>query len=529
MTTQRLAPRYYRSLAYAVPMLCVVLLIASCVWTNTVSVGMSGAPGTGNSLNPAISGDGRYVAFDSWASNLVPGDTAASQDIFLRDNSLGTTRLISVSSTGVAANGHSLAPSISDDGRYIVYGSAASNLVAGDSNNAHDIFLYDRDTATTTRISVDSNGIEGNGFSYFALISADGRYIAFSSDASNLVPGDNNGVGDIFVHDRATAKTTRVSVNDQGDEADAFSLLASLSDDGRYIVFSSRADNLVADGSPFQRDIFVHDQTLGITTLVSVDSTGDMGFEVSELAAISGDGRFVSFSSRKQFLMPWGIVYYNDVFVHDRNTSTTSMITVPGLEHTNGHLPALSVDGRYVVFHSPSGLAAGDTNNAEDVYVHDRNTGTTERVSLTASGAQSGRRSQNALFSTDGRYVAYQTWPIPTDPHGLEKADVVVRAFPALTVTSIVPSSLQIGTTTAVTITGTHFRPGAVPRVEGGQVSDPVIVNETTMTATVTVPADTAPGSGDVMVDLAGTGPGLFTGTAARCTDCATFPPPGGC
>lgn len=529
MTIQKRVPRYYRAAIIALATICVALVISSCVWTETVSVGLSGAPGTGSSLNPAISGNGRYVAFDSWANNLVPGDTNASQDVFLRDNNLGTTSVISVSSTGSAANSHSNWPSVSDDGRYVVYASSASNLVADDGNNARDIFLYDGDTANTTRVSVDGNGIEGNADSTVPLISADGRYIAFSSVASNLVTGDNNGYQDIFVYDRTSATTTRVNVNDQGDEADGFSLLASLSDDGRYIAFSSYADNLVAQGSPFRRDVFVHDQTTGTTTLVSVDTAGNLGFENSEYASISGDGRFVSFVTRKRILTPLGFVYTHHVAIHDRNSSTTDLISVAGNQNTGGYLPALSVDGRYVAFSSPYAFEAGDTNNREDVYVHDRNTGATNRVSLTSAGAQTDRYSQNPTFSTDGRYVAFQTFPLITDPIGANIAEVVIRAFPALTVTSIFPNHLQVGTTTPVTITGTHFLPGAMPRFAGGQFSDQVIVDENTMTVNVTVPAGTPVGTQDVMVDLPGTGPGLLSGATGRCTNCVTFSPPAGC
>ncbi len=530
MAIQRKALQFCRSIPSILAIVCVGLIISSCVWTTTISVGRSGEPGNYGSSEPAISGNGRYVAFASAASNLVQGGTIAGHDVFLRDTFSGTTSLVSVSSDGTAANSFSQSPAISDDGRYIVYGSAANNLVADDINNAWDVFLYDRNTAITTRMSVDSNGIEGNAASNFPQISADGRYIAYSSSASNLVTGDANGLNDVFVRDRTTATTTRVNVSAQGDEADGYSALASLSDDGRYIVFDSFADNLVVQGSPFQRDIFVHDQTTGTTTLVSVDTEGNMGFEVSadtaSIASISGNGRFVSFSSRKRFFVMNTWVYQYDLFVHDRNASTTSMISVPGHQHTGGVSPSLSVDGRYVAFHSASSLEAGDTNNYSDVYVHDRNTGATPRVSLTSSGTQTDRSSQDAKFSTDGRYVAFQTVPFFTDPGNL---DVVIRAFPALTVASIVPSTLQVGATTPVTITGTNFMPGSLPRVAGGELGDPVIVDENTITVNVTVPAGTPIGSKDVTVDLPGTGPGLHAGAAGRCIDCVTLLPPGGC
>jgi hypothetical protein len=170
-------------------------------------VGSSGNEGNGNSLRAAISADGRYVAFMSWASNLVPGDTNGSADVFVHDLQTGATTRLSVDSDGNQGNGDSWNPAISADGRYVAFQSWASNLVPGDTNGSADVFVHDLQTGATTRLSVDSSGNEGNDESYDPAVSADGRYVAFESLASNLVPGDTNDEWDIFVHDRGPTPT----------------------------------------------------------------------------------------------------------------------------------------------------------------------------------------------------------------------------------------------------------------------------------------------------------------------------------
>ncbi len=173
----------------------------------------TGSEANDSSLFPAISADGRYVAFTSLASNLVPGDTNGVQDIFVHDRQTGKTTRVSVDSAGSEVNGISILPAISADGRYVAFTSFASNLVAGDTNGLTDIFVHDRQTGKTTKVSVDSAGSEANGFSLLPVISADGRFVTFTSFASNLVAGDRNGVQDVFVHDRQTEETARVSAD----------------------------------------------------------------------------------------------------------------------------------------------------------------------------------------------------------------------------------------------------------------------------------------------------------------------------
>jgi len=232
-----------------------------------VSVDSNGAQANGGSYRDRISADGRYVAFVSDATNLIPDDTNNAEDVFVKDRQTGATTRVSVASqTGAQANNGSGTPAISGDGRFVAFYSDASNLVSGDTNGIGDIFVHDRQTGVTTRVSVDSSGNEANGQNsdYYLAISGDGRYVAFPSDATNLVSGDTNNVTDIFVHDCQTGQTRRVSVASDGTEANGRSYFGmDISDDGRYVVFSSFATNLVAGDTNGTRDIFVHDLQTG--------------------------------------------------------------------------------------------------------------------------------------------------------------------------------------------------------------------------------------------------------------------------
>ncbi|HXQ32463.1 MAG TPA: hypothetical protein VN843_00440, partial [Anaerolineales bacterium] len=228
--------------------------------TTRVSVHSIGTEANSLSTNPSISADGRYITFISFATNLVSGDTNSTWDVFVHDLQTGTTMRVSVDSSGVDGNGFSGGPSISGDGRFVAFQSSATNLVTGDTNEKVDIFVHDMQTGTTERVSVHSSGVEGDSLSDGSSISADGRYVAFNSQATNLVPGDTNGTIDVFVHDRQTGTTTRVSVHSSGTQADGNgSSASSISGDGRYITFISDATNLVANDTNARGDIFVHD------------------------------------------------------------------------------------------------------------------------------------------------------------------------------------------------------------------------------------------------------------------------------
>ncbi len=198
------------------------------------------------SNDPTLSADGRYVAYGSVASTLVAGDTNGARDIFVHDRTTATTTRVSVATGGTQSNGTSEDPVLSDDGRYVVFQAAASNLVAGDTNAVQDAFVHDRQTGTTSRLSVSSSGVEGNGDSLEPTIAGNGSAVAFESAATNLVTGDTNAAVDIFVRDLAAGTTVRVSVDSAGAQANGASDESSFSGDGSHVAFESLASNLVA-------------------------------------------------------------------------------------------------------------------------------------------------------------------------------------------------------------------------------------------------------------------------------------------
>ena len=267
-----------------------------------------------------MSPDGRYIAFSSHANNLVADDTNGFQDVFLRDQLNGTTERISVASDGSQGNRRSAGQSISADGQTLAFVSEASNLVAGDTNDFTDVFVHNRVSGTTERVSIASNGAQAiGGRSGGMEISANGQVVAFSSTATNLVSGDTNNYTDVFIHDRSNASTERVSLNYDGTQLGDDSYSASISADGRYVAFFSYAHSLdIGNVDWWYSDVFVYDRLTSTTELISLSSEGVQSNEESYNATISADGRFVSFESYAPELVPNGSYRY-DVFVRDRN------------------------------------------------------------------------------------------------------------------------------------------------------------------------------------------------------------------
>lgn len=385
--------------------------------TTRVSVASNGTQGNIDATASSISADGRYVVFVSLAANLVNNDTNNAYDVFIHDTQTVQTTRISVNSNGIQGNGNSWNPSVSADGRYVAYSSEATNLVDNDLNFSQDIFVYDTQTRQTSRVSNASNGMSGNRDSWYPSISANGGYVAFYSDATNLVSGDTNGTLDVFVHDRETGQTSRVSVNSNSVQGNQESFLPSISANGNYVAFRSYADNLVSNDTNGVQDIFVHDRQTAQTTRISVSSDGTQGNGISWIPSISADGRYVAFVSFATNLVVNDINNNSDIFVHDRQTSQTFLVSVA----TNGaqgngytHFPSssrqISDDGRFVSFLSEANnLVSGDTNAAQDVFVHDRQTGQTSRVSVNSDGGQGNGSSESSSISGDGRYVGFSS------------------------------------------------------------------------------------------------------------------------
>ena len=404
--------------------------------TERVSVDSMGAQADGNSFTATLSADGRFVAFDSFASNLVLGDTNGLSDIFVRDRQSGQTSRVSVDNSGAQADRASFTPAISAGGRYVAFVSEASNLVPGDTNGFFDVFLRDLQTSRTMRISVDSAGAEANGRSLKVVINADGRFVAFLSDASNLVPNDTNGTFDVFLHDVSSGQTSRVSVDGSGAQANGMNDYIAISADGRFVTFHSAATNLVPGDTNGSEDVFVHDRVTGNTSRVSVDSTGAQGDALSRFPAISGDGRFVAFASLATNLVAGDANSLEDVFVHDRILGQTIRVSVDssgGQALGASSFAGLSGDGRFVAFGSGApNLVPGDTNNLVDVFIHDIQTGQTIRMSVDNSGMQVSDGTGNSFtwMSGDGRFVAFSsdaTSLVPGDTNGVSDIFITAR------------------------------------------------------------------------------------------------------
>ncbi|MEO6202368.1 MAG: hypothetical protein ABIU05_12040, partial [Nitrospirales bacterium] len=274
-----------------------VLSVGQAQTTERVSLDLDGGVPDNASYLPVLSADGLYVAFSSSASNLVVGDGNETTDIFVYDRQAKTTTRVSVDLGGGDPDGHSSSPAISADGRFVAFSSLATDLVPGDSNEKSDIFVYDRQAGTTTRVSVNLQSGDPDEVSYRPALSADGRFVAFESDATNLVTGDGNGTRDIFVYDRERETTTRLSGDRQGGDANEGSYNPILSADGRYVAFESLAGNLVAGDANGTLDIFVYDRQTGNTSRVSVALQGGDPDRASYQSSLSADGRYVAFAS----------------------------------------------------------------------------------------------------------------------------------------------------------------------------------------------------------------------------------------
>jgi len=402
-----------------------------------LATGTSFTGGTVDSL--AISADGRYMVFESGATNLVPNDTNGWNDIFLRDRLLGTTVRVNVGAGGVQANQTSGNPTISRDGRYIAYQSAATNLVST-ATTAYQIFRYDTLAKTTVHVSRSTGGVQGNASSTIPAISNDGRFISFLSLATNLVAGDTNARSDAFRRDVTSNITIRVSVTNaggQGNQTETREQGPTISGDGRYVLFRSNATNLVAGDTNATSDLFVRDTTGATTRRVSVTNAGAQANSYSTMGKISNDGRYVVFSSQATNLVAGDTNIAEDVFVRDRTSNTTTRVSVSssGVQTPTGELgsnwPSISDDGRYVAFTSyAANLVADDTNAVADTFMRDRTTNTTTRVSVGNAGQQGDDYHNFGVISGNGLFVGFasaSTNLVTNGYNGLTQAFVRTR------------------------------------------------------------------------------------------------------
>ena len=363
-----------------------------------VSVGLNGSDPDSLSLEPSLSENGRFVAFQSYASNLVTNDSNGCSDVFVRDRQTGVTSRVSVSSSGSEGNYYSGEPAISPDGRWVAFLSEATNLVAGDTNGVADVFIHDTTTGRTQRLSVSSAGFEANAPSGRPSVSKDGRHVAFASLASNLVRDDKNGVQDVFVRDRVDGTTSRIAAG--AAEPDGESGSPTIASDGRFVAFVSRASTF-APKTGTRSEVFVFDSRIKKIALVSADASGVPAG--GESPAIARDGSVVVFESVGR-LLPSDVNPDRDVYAY-RVASQELVLASVSSAGACGHgwtstpenaapqqipgdstAPSVSGDGRFVVFVSLArNLVAGATSGAE-VYLRDLGAGTTRCLSAPEPG-----------------------------------------------------------------------------------------------------------------------------------------------
>jgi hypothetical protein len=375
-----------------------------------VAVGESGeGNGTSNaSRKRSFSSDGRYIAFYSEASNLVPNDSNGRSDVFVRDQQTGAIELISTNSAGEQGNSLSYVPDISRDGRFASFESGASNLVPGASAFIH-VYLRDRQTGITTLVGADSPTIIAAGQSESAL-SGDGRYVVFAAG----VRGPNFELrNDCYVFDAETNVTQPLYTRSFGPDSTTFYCdSTSISEDGRFIAFRSDAPNIVSGDTNGREDIFLTDRLSGTTERVNLRATGEQSASTTfPGTSLSDDGRFVTFHAvARDFIPTDSGVFSVSVLVKDRATSglARASIAVSGAAPNDSSLASsMSGDGRFVAFMSrATNLVAGDSNNAADVFIRDLQAGVTARVSVAADGTQANGATYSGSLDKSGKFIA---------------------------------------------------------------------------------------------------------------------------
>lgn len=468
----------------------------------------------------AVSADGRFVAYASERERTSPSGFG----VHVLDASLNTRELVSVSSAEEPAEDWSGEPAISADGRYVAFESDADNLVPNDGNGSTDIFVRDRVAGTTTRVSTDASGTEADDNSYNPSISADGRYVAFTTDSDSLRPDDANGASDVYVKDRQTGAVILASISGVG-QTDFGAWDGVISGNGRYVAFTTDTPLVAADEN-WDDDVYIRNIVANTTAWVSRPKVGNPEGGGGESPSISSDGRVVAFSSSSADLdnAP-ADANGSDVFVRDLNAGVTTRVSVApggGLLPAPSFNPVISADGTRVAFTSQANASGTDTNGGiTDLYVRDLVRARTALVSTDPGLEQTSSGVFSGTISGDGRYGL---WSSPGKYHADDKnavADVYFRFVDVPHITSITPSTVARGASINITITGDTFLTSAQSfAVDGLAVSNVAVVSDNTITAKVTAAANLAPGTYPLFVTNLGTGPGPNSGATDRCDGC---------
>jgi len=435
--------------------------------TTRISEATAGAQPDSVSWNERISRDGRFVVFTSHASNLVPGDTNNVWDVFLRDRLLGTTERVSLDSLGNQLASFSDSGSVSADGRFVLFGSADPNVTPGDTDTANDGFLRDRLMGTVTRVTKTWTGAEFSSTAYDLVMTPDARFIAWTAQGTDLVPGITNVVSDVFVRDRLLGTLERVSVSTLGTEANLAVGRPSISDDGRFVTFVTKSTTLDPTDFDVKMDVFLRDRTAGTTESISDGLSGAPSDGACDRAMISGDGNWIAFSSNSTNLIPNDSNAAHDVFVFNRVAQTIERVSLDSYEQqtlgTNAFAqPQISHDGHFVLMKCDTSMGVPtDTNVVDDLFLRDVWAGVTQRASLTSAGAQGGLAVDGqGSISANAETVVFNTWSAMTTSDTNSIGDVFARDFgqpgPLLTMTPLIsaqPTTIRLlGATPAAPI-----------------------------------------------------------------------------
>jgi Tol biopolymer transport system component len=381
------------------------IALAANAKTTLVSVSSSGEAANDASGNPALSGDGRFVAFASFATNLDP---SAPGGLFVRDLKTGTTQLVAPASRGVQP----IQPSFSANGRFVAYAEPDS---FGDGN----IYLYDSKSGKTSVVTIGRNGKPAGGRSQNPSVSANGRYVAFSSDSKQLTRPQPVAPRNEFVRDMKTGKTQQVNVTSNGKPGNGYCHHPSISGDGRYVAYETQATNIVKGARGY--NVYVRDLKRQRTIFASVSSSGKRANKGSHRAAISGDGRYVAFVSKATNLVKHDKNHWADIFVRDLRKGKTKLVSVSSSGRQADHpsnAPAISNHGGFITFESSAkNLVPGGSDGKLHVFFRDEHSGKTVQVDVSSSGKSANvgvgvlidAYTQSLAMSSDGRVAAFES------------------------------------------------------------------------------------------------------------------------
>lgn len=409
----------------------------------------AGVGGAEESEAPQTDGDGRYIVFQSRAENLVLG-SSTDYDVFLKDRVTGIVTLVSRGLDNQPANGYSTTPYISEDGRYITFSSYATNLVTAPLSATLNVFVYARETGEIEHVSTNSDGEPGNEQSVAYGISGDGRYVLISSDSSNFDDVDTNEQNDIYVKDRQTGAMELISIGVGGVGADSGSYQPRISTNGQYVVFTSLATNLIADDTNATWDIYWRDRNAQVTAIASraTDNSQNQGYVA--YASVTDDGRYVGFVAEGNSIIPDALPDTNSNLIrHDMQTGANLLISRDGQGNAvvaGGNGVDFSADGQWVVFHAfDNTLVMTDTNSEEDVYLKNLETGTVEIVSVADGGTPGDEFSRNATINRDGTVIVYESLATNFASNDADNYTDVFAAVAFVETTAITLDTLSVG------------------------------------------------------------------------------------